>query len=400
MKWTLTARKALLLTFMGAIIVGMLALAGCSCSAQSSSAASSSAASTSAASGSATSSTSASASSASDTMTVPNVVSLTQADADKALAAAGFAVGNVSREASDSVPSGCVISQDPKALSSAKRGTKVNLVVSTGKAAPKDVQVPDLKGKTQVEAEQALSNVGLVGVASNPEESTDVAPGQVFKQSIDAGTTVKEGAKVAFTVALAPALSTVPDVTGMAIDDAQAAIVNAQLGFDTTYAYDDNVPENVVMSQSIAGGVQVTSGTTVSILVSLGAQPPAKNTVPDVVTYSWSDAQRAIISAGLDCRYTGDPAGVVVAQSISAGTEVDPGTLVTVLLADADPTVAVPDLSNMSVTTAEITTDGLKLALDTGGNHHGTVTSQWPEAGTFVDERTTIFVTVDTSDFK
>ena len=301
-----------------ALAMGMAVLAGCSCS---STAASSSSASSSSGAG----------------LTVPNVVSLTLNDAEKSIVSSGLAVGDVTRAASDTVPSGHVISQDPQALSEAKEGDKVNLVVSSGKEKPIDVTVPDLKGKTQSDAEKLLADANLVGVASNPEESDAVAPGQVFKQSIAAGTTVKEGTKVAFTVAIAPAEVTVPNVVGKTQDEAKSAITGAKLGFDHTTSYSDTVAEGKVISQSVAAGSKVKSGTTVSVVVSLGAKPPSDVKVPDVTTYSWQDAEAALLSAGLKARYTGDPEGVVVSQDVAAGTMVAPGTLVTVSLSGPEP---------------------------------------------------------------
>ena len=376
MKKSLSARRVFLAALAGALVVGVFALTGCACSDQSAQKESSSSV------------------VAEETMyTVPNVVSLTQADAKKAINASGLQVGKVTKEASETVPLGCVISQDPEGFSKAKPNSKVNLVVSTGKAEAADVVVPDLKGKSQDDAEKALSDVGLVGVASNPEETDEVDPGLVFKQSVEAGTTVKEGTKVAFTVAVAPSQATVPGVIGMTKDDARNAIVNAKLGFDSTTAYSDSVAEGVVISQSVVAGTQVKQGTTVSITVSLGAKPQEDVTVPDVSTYSWSDAEYALHSAGLAARYTGDAGGVVVSQDVAAGTKVAPNTLVTVTLATPVEYVDVPDLYGMSVTAAESATDKLGLGLD-ASSWDGTVIDQWPAAGTSVEVGTTVSVTV------
>lgn len=378
------ATKLIMAVIATALAVGMLAMAGCSCSST-----------TPASSGSGSSSVT-----ASDKLTVPNVVSFTQADADKALAAAGFTIGTVSYEASDSVPQGSIVSQDPKALTSAAAGSKVNLVVSSGKAAPADVKVPDLKGKTQADAEKALTDAKLVGVASNPEETSEVAPGQVFKQSVAAGTTVKEGTRVAFTVAVAPAETTVPNVVGKVRDDAKKQITDAKLGFDYTVAYDDKVAEGCVVSQSVKAGAKVKSGTTVSVVVSLGAKPASDVKVPDVTTFSWSDAEAALKSAGLQARYTGNPTGIVVSQDVVAGTMVAPGTLVTVTLEAPLGTVEVPDLVGMSVTSAEIATDSIGLTLDiVEGGQHGAVLEQWPDAGTEVPVGSTVNIKVDDSQF-
>ena len=325
--------------------------------------------------------------------TVPNVISLTQSDAKKAIHASGLQVGTVTSQPSDTVPLGSVIDQTPKGLTQAKANSKVDLVVSGGKAAAKDVIVPDLKGKAQKDAEKALSDAGLVGVASNPEESDAVQPGQVFKQSIQAGTKVKEGTKIAFTVALAPAETKVPNVVGLSHDDAKKAITDAKLGFDSTTAYSDTVAEGVVISQSIPADTQVRQGTNLVVNISLGPKPQQDVTVPDVMSYSWTEAQSTMSSAGLAVRYTGDPAGVVVAQDIAPGTKVAPNSLVTVTLSVPVHYVDVPNLVGMSVSAAEAATDSLNLVLD-ASNHDGTVTDQWPAAGTQVEERTTISVTV------
>ena len=102
-------------------------------------------------------------------LTVPNAISLTQADAEKAIVASGLRLGKVTTKPSDTVPKGCVISQDPKALSSAKANTTVNLVISSGKEKAKEVKVPDLKGLTQDDAKKKLADLGLVPVAAKPE---------------------------------------------------------------------------------------------------------------------------------------------------------------------------------------------------------------------------------------
>ncbi|MDO5709135.1 MAG: PASTA domain-containing protein [Coriobacteriales bacterium] len=333
------------------------------------------------------------------TFTVPYVVSLTQADAEKAILASGFVVGNVTFKESNDVPLGSVVSQSPKALSTAKANTKIDLVVSSGKKEAAEVSVPNLAGLSQDDAEKALIDAGLKGVATKPEESSTETPGLVFKQSIPAGQKVKEGTKVLFTVAIAPSEVEVPDVKGRTRDEAKDILVKARLGFDYTTAYDEKVAEGKVISQSINPKSKVKAGTTVSVTVSLGAKPASNVKVPDVRTYNWTDAEKALRSAGLSARYTGDPAGTVTSQDVAPGTSVAPNTVVTVTLSSPAKTVKVPDLVGLSVTSAEIATDEAGLGLDVGGKFHGTVVDQWPAAGTEVEPRTTIHVTIDSSEF-
>jgi hypothetical protein len=66
---------------------------------------------------------------------VPDVVGLTQANAEAAIVASGLIVGAVTTGYSDTVPAGEVISQDPIAGTSVPSGSAVDLVVSLGTAA-------------------------------------------------------------------------------------------------------------------------------------------------------------------------------------------------------------------------------------------------------------------------
>ncbi len=63
---------------------------------------------------------------------VPNVVGRSQADAQRALRAAGFTVRTASEQASSDVPAGAVASTSPAAGASASRGATVTLTLSNG----------------------------------------------------------------------------------------------------------------------------------------------------------------------------------------------------------------------------------------------------------------------------
>ena len=335
-------------------------------------------------------------SSASDVpmLVVPNVVSLTLSDAERSIVSSGLKLGDVNYEASDTVPTGNVISQSPEALSTDIKDRTVSVVVSSGKASPKMVAVPDVKGLNQAKAEKKLADVGLIGIYAGSEETTDVAPGKAFKQSVEPGTEVAEGSKVTFTIAIAPSKVTVPNVLGMKEDKAESALEAAKLSFDTTSVHSEAVDAGLVISQSYGAGSEVQVGTTVTITLSLGPKPAEKVTVPNVITYSWSEAEATMESAGLVARHTGDPSGVVIDQDFDAGTKVDEGTIVTLTLSTPDDSIEVPNLAGMSVAAAENLTDKLGLSLD-GGNS-GIIVSQKPDAGVKVEPDTV--VTVKTQD--
>jgi beta-lactam-binding protein with PASTA domain len=90
---------------------------------------------------------------------VPNVVGLTQANAEAAIVAAGLVVGTVTTAYDALVLAGNVISQNPAGGGSAQPGTAVDLVVSLG---VQPVGVPSVVGLSQANAEAAIVTAGLV----------------------------------------------------------------------------------------------------------------------------------------------------------------------------------------------------------------------------------------------
>lgn len=327
---------------------------------------------------------------------VPDVKWLERHDAEKIIVNAGFTVGEEKLESNDEVPKGQVISQKPDAYTTADEGTAVSLVVSTGKASPVMVTVPDLTGKTQEEAEQALADAKLVAVTGKPVYSTDVDPGKVCSQSVKAGTSVQEGSQVVFSISLGRETVSVPDVTGKPIDEARDTLTKAGLGTDTSSSYSDTVDKDKVISQSVAKDVRVVKGTVVTLEVSLGAKPKAKVKVPNIMTYTLDDAKKALDSAGLTYRYTGEADGTVVAMNPAAGTEVDEGSTVYFTLQHHASLVAVPDMAGQTGTaaSAECKQAGLVLDYDTS-NPDKNLTGSDPVAGTMVEIGSTVTAVYD-----
>ncbi|AMD88093.1 serine/threonine protein kinase [Actinomyces radicidentis] len=115
--------------------------------------------------------------------TVPDVVGMTQDEAESAVAAAGLALGDVTQEFSDDVARGSVISSDPASGADGVHvGDSMALVVSKG---PEMVTVPDVTGKQESEARRTLEDLGLTVTVSDvmgglfgTAHSTDPAAGK------------------------------------------------------------------------------------------------------------------------------------------------------------------------------------------------------------------------------
>ncbi|MHB0869104.1 MAG: protein kinase domain-containing protein [Chloroflexota bacterium] len=128
--------------------------------------------------------------------TVPRVVESTLTVAQEKLRAAGFR-WRVSEETSDQTPAGVVMSQTPAPDVSAEKGTEVLLRVSAGR---EKVRVPNLVGRTEAEAQDAIVKAGLAKTWVNYQDYTFVPPGHVLSQEPKADTMVEKGTTVYIAV--------------------------------------------------------------------------------------------------------------------------------------------------------------------------------------------------------
>jgi serine/threonine-protein kinase len=104
------------------------------------------------------------------TGTVPNVVGDTTAAAQTAIIAAGFPVGAVTSAPSTTAQDGFVISQAPSAGPGVLLTQPVSYVLGSGPVVPNPpvLELPNIVGQTQAEAQETLAEVGAsVGMSTS-----------------------------------------------------------------------------------------------------------------------------------------------------------------------------------------------------------------------------------------
>ncbi|ARN57132.1 PASTA domain-containing protein [Sedimentisphaera salicampi] len=192
--------------------------------------------------------------------------------------------------------------------------------------------VPDLENLPLTEAEQQIIDAGLTSSAAAEEYSDTVAEGNVITQNPLAGEVLPEGAVVALTVSKGPELSEVPDLVSLNQTDAENTIAAAGLSVgDVTEDYSDNIAAGLVISQSPLAGESIAVGSAVDFVVSLGVEMV---TVPEISGLEQSQAEAAIISAGLTVGSVTEEhsstvaEGLVISQSPLAGESIAVGSAV------------------------------------------------------------------------
>ena len=153
-----------------------------------------------------------------DTTDVPDVTGRTVDEAQSALSEHTLGDVTVVDEVfSDTVERGRILSQEPEAAATVDQLTPIEVVVSRG---IEQVEVPELVGLDQQEAEQAIEEAKL-GVDITSEYSDEVpTEGQVISQGVEPATTVDKGTTVDLVVSRGPLTITLPDVRGKPLDAA------------------------------------------------------------------------------------------------------------------------------------------------------------------------------------
>ena len=137
-----------------------------------------------------------------DQIFVPDVANLSEAEATSRLESSGFKVEKVN-EKSESVEKGKVISQEPEAGSVADFTKPVTISISSGSGKEKN-KMPDLTGKSEEEARNLVSQLGMNITEVSETYSDTVEVGKVCYQSYTTGSVVKEGSDVTIKLSLGP----------------------------------------------------------------------------------------------------------------------------------------------------------------------------------------------------
>ncbi len=289
-------------------------------------------------------------------VTVPALTSLPQTQAEARIARAGLKA-SASQASSTTVAAGNVISQTPKPGAEVKKGSRVDIVVSTG---PGSLGMPNVVGKSEAQALAALQAAGLKPT-TQAQASTKVKQGTVISTDPSAGTELEEGSPVTVVVSSGPQQVSVPEVTGSSEAEAKAALKAAGLTLGAvTRQPSGEVAAGTVLSQSPATGTQLAAGQPVALTV---AQAPKEVAVPEVLGQSETQAAAALGRAGFNpksvSRAVTNPAqvGIVLKQSPAGGHTAPRGATVTIAVGELQTgTVTTPTTTTTTPSTTSTTT--------------------------------------------
>lgn len=171
---------------------------------------------------------------------------------------------NVAETYNADVPAGQVVSQNPTAGSKVKEQRLVTIYVSKG---GEEIEMPDLTGLSKSDAEAQLKKMGLK-LGSVYEKYSNEEAGTVIKQDPKAGTKISRGQTVDITVSKGKQSHkvSVPDVTGVSLDAAKAALQSRGLRVGSVSKQESRQAAGTVVNQSPASG-EVEEGSSISLVI-------------------------------------------------------------------------------------------------------------------------------------
>ena len=217
------------------------------------------------------------------TIAIPDVAGQTVAEAKETLKKANFEIGEEKSEASEKVEEGRIIRTDPEAGKTRKEGSKINLVVSSGK---QSFQISNYVGRksTDVIAELKQKKVPENLIKIEEEESSESEAGTVLRQSPAAGTTydLSKASTITLTVAKKVTSVAMPSYIGSSLEFTKNNLVQivgikeANIEVVEVSTAPDGTAEGTVVEQSPKAGEKVDlTKTRVKISIYKPKTPPS-----------------------------------------------------------------------------------------------------------------------------
>ena len=198
------------------------------------------------------------------------------------------------------------------------------------------MNVPSFVGQTEETILNDKSMTDIFNFTVTYKADSVHPAGEIIGQNPEQGASrmvIPEGIKVELTVSSGIKLVPMPDVGNHPYTDAQVTLQSMGLNVETKLEASDTVTKNYVLRTEPEAGSSVSSGSTVTIVVSAGPTVTMSR-VPNVVGMTKAEAMMALQQEGLVCSESEityvssleSEEGIVVWQNYTANTDVITGT--------------------------------------------------------------------------
>jgi len=212
------------------------------------------------------------------------------------------------------------------------------------------VTVPDTTNTSYEEAVQVLQGLGLYVDISEKKFDQEVPKGFIITQSVEAGTSVKEGFTISLSVSNGPITTKVPNLLQKEMSEVQLILENNQLTIGNIDYVNNDLPKGYILEQDPRPGSTVAQESTVNLVVSEGKVIETV-ILPSVLGKTLEEARSALNPLSV---YIGNttynfsdefPTDAIMSQSKRGGSEVNEGTYINVVISKGrDPESPLPEV--------------------------------------------------------
>jgi eukaryotic-like serine/threonine-protein kinase len=224
---------------------------------------------------------------------VPDVSEMDLDDAISELVSAGFEVGDTIEISDDEIEEGFVVKTDPKAGTTVKEGSKIDVYQSIGK---EKIELDDYVGRQYDDAVRLLEKRNFKDIRKT-EVYDSSEPGTILEQTPEAGEEVlPEDTLIEFTVSKGPEKIILKNLTEFNAKSVQDYATSVGLTIDMSQEqYHDTIAQGLVISQNPAPGTELNKGDKVTVVISKGKEeiPPKEVTRSFTIPYEPSTPGQA-----------------------------------------------------------------------------------------------------------
>lgn len=203
---------------------------------------------------------------------VPDLKNMTVEEAEKKLKKLDLKLGEVTETPSDDVDENEIISSDPAAGKKVKKGTEINVKVSSGR---NTISMPNYVGMTEEQVKKSVEDIGFKNVMFEKSESDEYEEGKVMHQSIDAGEKVTpKKTNLIIKISTGSKAISVPNFVGKDLNDAY--VIAEKLGIQIKVGsseYNSEYKQNQIIDQNPEKNSKIKKGDSVTVTLSKGEDP-------------------------------------------------------------------------------------------------------------------------------
>src|SRR6056297_273993 len=201
-----------------------------------------------------------------------------------------------------------------------------------------EFDMPDIVGLNAEAAEARIKELGLEFEIEDRVYNSDYEEGKVITQNIKPESKVKAGFPIKVIISLGEKLVEVPEIVNEHSN--QGVILIREAGLeegDISYEFSEEIPWGLIISQDPEAGEEVLEGSKVSYIVSKGPEVEYL-LMPNLTGLTREEAERTILSKGFQVGNISErpnneyDSGIVYYQSYPAGTEIEVGTSIDIMV--------------------------------------------------------------------